>query len=486
MSISTILKRNKILFDGTLYLLIESINRGLPLILLPYITHKFSKSEVGLYSTLLLVVSYLYVIVTISAHASVARLAGVHHGDFPAQKAAVRQVCQILIGLALIVSVILICSIELSGLVKQDHLLEYLILTCYCGFAQSLFVSAGAYFRATDQKRTYFFMNIANLTIFSSVTIIATLVWHAGVWALVAASGIGASVAMFFLHYNLGLFKFERIPTSSICEVVHFGWPVVLTEALSLTSTNVSRVFLATTLGMVALAPYHVAFTVASIVSIIVQSLNFAYVPRFLAAHFRKVNSERMHDPMFLPLSIAITVCAVLVIGSGYYVPLFFTSAYVDVPGYLIFPAAAFSLLPIYFCLTNILSVDVVIVRKKPIVMLIATSASILSAIVLSRNMGVIGALMAAPIGGLTAVLACYYMVHRYTAYKIPVLFFLVYVFICLGLIEASRSLIANTTSPFMQGVTVVIAFALLFMIHLIVNRYRKFLVFAGPAFDFR
>jgi O-antigen/teichoic acid export membrane protein len=481
-----ILKRNRILVDGALYLLIESINRGLPLVLLPYITHKFSKTDVGLYSTLLLVISYLYVIVTLSAHASVNRYAGLYHGELSVQKVAVRQVCQILVGFALILSTVIISVVELSGLVLQPYLFEYLILTCFCGFAQSLFVAAGAYFRATSQNRTYFWMNISNLAVFTVFAVVAILICHAGVWALVAASGIGASVAMVFLHQNLGLFRFERIPSSHIWEVVHFGWPVVLTDILSLTSTNVSRIFLATTLGMITLAPYHVAFTVASIISIVVQSLNAAYVPQFMAAHFRKTQLERVHDPIFLPLSIAILVCAVLVVCSGYYVPIFFTSSYGDVAGYIIYPASAFSLLPIYFCLTNILSVDEFIIRKKPIVMLISTSVSILAVIVLSRYFGITGALLAAPIGGITAILASYYMVHRYTVYRIPIFYSLVYVFSCLGLIEVSRRLLERVASPFMQAAILIIAFAMLLLIQRVGNRCRKAFVFAGPAFNLR
>ncbi|HEY8101595.1 MAG TPA: lipopolysaccharide biosynthesis protein, partial [Burkholderiaceae bacterium] len=446
MGVTNILRRNSILLDGAVYLLIESINRGLPLILLPYVTHMFSKSEVGLYSTLLLAVSYLYVVVTLSAHASINRLAGEHHGDLQAQKNSVKQVCQILVCLGLLISVFLICIIDFIGLIRQPHLFGYLTLICFCGVTQSMYVAAGAYFRATNQKRIYFLMNIANLVIFSFVALAATVLLDAGAWMLVGASGVGASVAFYFLHHNLGLFHWESISKARLKEVIHYGWPVVIADVLSLSSTNISRIFIASTIGMIALAPYHVAFTIASIISIVVQSLNAAYVPPFLAAHFGRSSAEPMRDPIFSPLTIAIMICAILVIGSEFYIPALFTKEYLDVAQYLIFPASAFCLLPIYFCLINILSVDVVIVRKKPIVMVVSTSVSVFSAIILSNTFGVIGALLAVPIGGLTAIFVSYYMVRRYTDYKVPIVFFLSYFFVCIFLIEASRNFVANLT----------------------------------------
>lgn len=477
------LKDTGLLLEGITYLFIEALSRGIPLIILPLVATRYTQAEMGLYSELLLFASYASSLINFSCHSYVNIMIGKNYGDTEKQVDLVRKLMQILIILSALMTLILLIIQYVFHPLKSDHSLLYISIICLSGTAQTLFAAAGAYFRAVGKKIRYLVLNVCNITIFCICLLFVTLVFNAGIWAIIAATSLGLAISsIILLTIDPGILKWSG-PLSLLCkEILGYSFSVTLNDSMNLTASSTTRITLAAVFGSETLAPYHVALSISQIISVINQTYNMIYVPRFFSAHFAK-KSKKAIDPLFYPVVTSLLIAAFMILFSDIYSGLVFSNLYKNIADYLIFPIFSSCLLPLYFVLSNILSVDSKIIRYKTLVNILTAGVSLVLAIILSKIFGINGALFASPLGALFGIVANYYFVRKKTTYKVPIFIYLIYIISCLGLIELFGRLVllnsGNKWESFYRygGLIFIISIQYFF------SRFRKKLMCRGEAY---
>ena len=118
--------------------------------------------------------------------------------------------------------------------------------------------------------------------------------------------------------------------------------------------------------------------------------------------HFKKI--KKRHFKKQLPLE--------------YSIELLFAKKYVDAKNIIIFLSFSSALTSIYFLNTNVLSLDVKLVKLKTIGIIIGTTVSLLLGYFMTKYYGIIGASVSTLIGFFITTLILIYIVNKKTNFR--------------------------------------------------------------------
>lgn len=477
-------KNLKLIVEGLIFLFVESLSRAIPLILLPIVAVRYSQNEMALYSKLLLFTSYSTSIINLSSYSYVNIIMGKHHENIQEQKYWIRTLIQTSVILSFLISISLIIIQYIFKPIIFDKSILYILLICFAGISQSLFSAAGAYFRALNNKLKYFLLNITNLTIFSILLFIITIKMNAKVWSIIFTMSGGlflSSIIMLMIDPKIA--KVSTSIKTFYKELLSYSYLVTINDSVNLTASNISRIVLITEFGSSALAPYQVALTLSQIISTLSQIYNMIVIPKFFSAHFGK-KDIKVIDPLYLPIASSIVIAAMLILFSNYYTNILFAGKYNNINQYLLFPILSSCILPLYFIMTNILSIDKIIIRYKTLMNIIIAAVSIGFAVALSKIFGLTGALLATPLSGIIGLAANYYIMNKRTNYNVPLKLYLFYIAICIALIQVINEIIGRMNHPGYDFILRVIGFLVIVMIQYAFYYSKKRLVYKGAAFN--
>ena len=268
------------------FALSETINKGIPFLLLPLFTRVLTPEDYGVYAVFLAIFNFVCVFVGLSCHAAI------ETAYFKLSKSKLSEYIFngiVILLVTTIVSALLIGAILMFlGFDPIIGAIVYLIpFLCFFQFLihikTSLWVAEG--------KASYFgVFNIAQTLTVASVTIVLVLWYHAGWYGQVIGFSVG--LAMFAIIAAVVLYKTGflacKINMEYQKDIFKFGMPLVFHQLASWIKGSGDRMLLITLIGASATGLFTVGFQLGMVLGVLFSALSRAIYPTL----FKMLNSE--------------------------------------------------------------------------------------------------------------------------------------------------------------------------------------------------
>ncbi len=272
--------------NAIIYTIGSTVLRFTAFLMLPLYTHYLTKSDFGLFQTLLLTIQIMITIVDVGIRSGIVRFLSEYEKTNKLKKLLGSALAiNLLSGILLILASLTILVPIFRLMVPQGDITLLIFLTSLAAVFQTLSINIMAYYRARNEGLKYIVFSIAAalILVLSNIlflillkmnlegALFAQVITYSLVW-------IAASIIIFSKH---GI----AVSKSTVQKLFKFGAPLVFAMSGDLI-TNTTAVYLLTYFrGLEAVAVYALAFKIAQIANMsVIGPFQMAYEP-FVFAH---------------------------------------------------------------------------------------------------------------------------------------------------------------------------------------------------------
>ncbi|MGE2689161.1 lipopolysaccharide biosynthesis protein [Mycolicibacterium pulveris] len=293
------------------YLLLAALQRGVSLLILPFISHAMSPAQYGAASILTVSALLLVTIVAAPLEALVFRSSARGGEDAPALLRVTGLYCYAVLPLlvAIVAAGVAVLLPELFGVDGTIWGIELLAV----GFQPAATYFALPIVRALQDLRKFMALAFTSVVVTAISKVLLIVVWDFGVlgWAIsdLLSAIVSAALAMALVRLPRA-----RVSTTHIRAVVNFSIPLIPHRASFWALSSLSRPALATVSSLTQVGLLSFGLNIAAVANLILLEIHQAFLPRYSRENFPAPTQET-YAPVRWQLILAVTVPAL--VGAG-------------------------------------------------------------------------------------------------------------------------------------------------------------------------
>ncbi len=429
------------------YSVIEGVQKGILFLLIPVFTHYMSTEEYGIVSTVLMVIPFLSIIFALTIQASIGRYYFKYEKEPEKMKDFLGSVfCfQIIFSACLGLLTVFWGKKILIFFFKEVEFNPYIIYAIIISVLQPIMISYFTLLKTKQHLKMYIF--IFNLyfvlqILLMTVSIVFLRMKQDGYLLSLLISNIVGVLIVFVL-----LFKDVNIVIKKeyLVESLRYSLPIIPVDGVSLVNSLVDRFYILKFIGLASVGIYYVGVQISSIIALIALAINSAYVPMFFK-HYE--SGDKNHQKIYrlgdLTIYFIGSLTAVVVIFSYYFINIFFNEGYQKANSIILYLCFLSAIKSVYFLNTNVLSLEVRLIRLKTLAILLGAGINIIIGYFLTKHFSIIGAAISTLIGFSVTTFMLIYLVLKKTTFRfnnLKYLSFILYLFlICFYTIKIDTS----------------------------------------------
>jgi len=402
----------------SIYTITDVIDKAIPFLLLPILTHYLSTSEYGLLSMFMVLVAFVRPFVGLNIHAVVhRRYYDKSNYNFPVY---------ITNGLVLIFLssfLMILLFYVFSGIIFKLTLISkiWLYRVVIVGFGQYLVTLILILYQAQQKSLKFGIYRILFTSLKFGLSLLFVvgmgLGWEGRAGALVIAAIISAATSYMVLFIS-GLIKW-KINIQYIKNALNFGIPLIPHVFSGLLITMSDRVFITNMIGVSETGIYTVGYQLGIIVGIFAEAFNKAWVP-WLFRKLMKVNQEIKETIVklsYIYFILIILLALFLSWISPWILDVFINKSYSGAKIFIIWIAIGYSFKGMYLMVTNYFLYTEKTIYLSIITSIVAGIHIILNYYLIKYN-GAIGAAQAITISFFIRFILTWYYSNK--VYKMP------------------------------------------------------------------
>ncbi|RYE24707.1 MAG: hypothetical protein EOP51_06500 [Sphingobacteriales bacterium] len=320
----------KILFSGSVpYLIVDLINKSIPFLLLPFLTHYLSPASFGIVSNFSVAIVIFQIIIGLSVNGSI--MANYYHYDEEKfREFSSSAIFLITLLTAALVALILGVSM-FANFEKWGYSTYILVMAAICSYWTIVFSTCVSLYRV-KRKLTHFIVlqlltTIANygLTLYF---LIAMKMDYNGRILGIALSTILSGILSISFMVKAGIIT-TSINKVHFIEARKFGLPLIPHQLSKWVRNGYDKLILTFLFGLTVNGIYSFYLQIATVLYLLVESINVAYQPSFFNRLKNTPMNYKTHVKNNLLLLGALLAIAVVMFLGFYFVgPLLFNAKY--------------------------------------------------------------------------------------------------------------------------------------------------------------
>jgi len=337
------------------YSSINILNAAVPFIFLPILTAYLTPSDYGLLSLIQLVMTISLPIVLMNTHSIVIiEYSKMNFDDFKS-----------LLSIIVLISFVGFIILEVLFFIFQNQLVIYSHIPLKYVYMIPLFVlfqSIPTLIPIIYQAKKELFnfakyrigLTIINILFSLLFVIVFSLGWEGRLYGIVGSFSIFSFIGLFIL-FKQNLLTF-RLNINILIQVLRFGIPLIPHSIGGVILLMSDRLFLVNILGVDSVGVYSVAFQIASVITIILSSINQAWAPNLYAKLNTNPSIEEKRKIVITTYKIMflmILITMFFLLSSSYLFDVFIDKQYYEGKTLTKIIAIAFLFQGFYFMITN-------------------------------------------------------------------------------------------------------------------------------------
>ncbi|TMP05563.1 polysaccharide biosynthesis protein [Pseudoalteromonas sp. S3178] len=294
--------------NGLIYLLSNIANAGLSFILLPILTRALSKDDYGKIALFMMVISLMPVFVELCTAGSITRkFYDDCKSDFSSFVGTVFKV--ICIGGLISAVIVFLFKDHIEVIIPLSY--QWILFAIIISFCNSIISIRLGQWQVRQQAIKYGVFNF--IKVFLTFTLSLTFVVYLGagaegqVLSILSGSIVMASVAAYLLHKNK-IFTLEKNKPNHLREILNYGFGLIPHVLGGFLLLSADRYILDKNLGLSAVAIYMVAYQLSSVLGIVFDAANKAFVPWLFALLKRDNEKEKANLVKYTYLSMLLLI----------------------------------------------------------------------------------------------------------------------------------------------------------------------------------
>lgn len=411
--------QNSILFKNTfIYTLLTLINKGIPFLLLPILTHYLTPSDYGQIAIYNTVIAILSIIVGLSVDGAV----GTNY-FYLEKKKLKKYIGNVFIILTIFsVSVLSILMLFQTVISEQTNLpMEWIYIALGATIAQIITSINLTIWRSQQQAKNFAIYEIAQFTFNISISLVLVIGFQYG-W-IGRITGISSAIIIFgitsiYILYIRGFLEIS-FDKEYIRDILKFGIPLIPHNIALWMRSGVDILLITSIVGVSQTGLYSVGYAFGGIVGIFAHAFNNAYSP-YLYSQLKDITKEKKIKIVKFTYIyfIGIIVFALLLsFVFSWLIPLFLEESYQDSIKYIIWISLGYAFSGMYLMVVNY----IFYIKKTHLLSIITILMSlfhVLLSYMLIKKFGAIGAAYATTISFFLTFVLVWKMSNK--EYKMP------------------------------------------------------------------
>ena len=339
------MKEKNLIKSSLIYTIVNLLNKAIPFLLLPVLTHYLSPKEYGQITLFTLYIGMLTPFIGLNVHGAIARVYFQKDIDFKDYLST----SHTLILLSTLISCTVLLFITLVTNILKDISMFYIfagVIATFCNYMTQLLLTV---LQVKDNPVKYGAIQILKTVINFGSSIILIVIFSYGtdgrIIGIILGSFAAVSIAYRVLikEYNLTI----SINKDYLFDMIKFGVPLIPHLLGLYIIGSIDKIFLTTFEGPEAMGVYSVAYQIALILFVFTDSFNIAWNPylyeKLNSKNFKEINRNILFYTIFLSILAFILSSVTPIIYN-----LFINNQYHDGTKYVIILNIAFVLNGIY------------------------------------------------------------------------------------------------------------------------------------------
>jgi len=293
------------------YIALAGLQRGISLLILPFVTHAMLPSEYGAASTLSASALLLTAVIATPLVQLTVRAAARGEQDGPALLRAIGVYCYVVlpVAIAAIAVAIALVPADILGIPGYIWGIELLAI----GFQPATYTFAMWVSRAREDLRRFVWLSSTSVILTATAKAVLVVVWPLGVlgWAI---SDLVSAVMSAILAFSLVRLPKARLHSSHIRYALRFSLPLIPHSASLWAITSLSRPAMAAVSPLEQVGLLSFGLNLAMVAGLILSESNSAFLPHYARESFPAPTRETRGTVRWQLLSALIVPA---IIGSG-------------------------------------------------------------------------------------------------------------------------------------------------------------------------
>lgn len=403
------------------YSVIEGVQKGLLLLLVPVFTYYMTTEEYGIVASVLMIVPFFSLFFSLLLNASIVR----YYFKYEKNQTELKEFLGSIFLFLFLFSIAFGCFALLAGKPLLEVLFSkikynpYIIYTVIISVIQPVILAYFSLLKAMERLKIYALLYSMYFTLQIGLilfTVVGLKMRQEGyLLSVIIANVVTIFVIFFFLRKQIVLV----LKLKYVKEAIKYSLPIIPVDGVTLVNSLVDRYYLLKFVGIASVGVYYVGVQIGSVIALVGLAINSAYVPVF----FKKYESENnTYDDIYKIGDIIVYFVTILsafvVLVTQYSIKIIFNESYLSVVEIIIYLCFLSAIKSVYFLYTNVLSLDVGLVRLKTIAILIGAMFNFTIGYYLTKHYGMKGAASSTIFSFLITTLLLIYLVNTKTDFK--------------------------------------------------------------------
>jgi len=403
------------------YTAIEGLQKGILFVLTPFFTLYMSPQEYGVIATILMIIPFFLAIFSLTLQSSISR----YYYKYQSNPEQLKD----FLGTNFILLTLVSISFALISFLFLEHFFiyifpdiefnPYIIYALIIGASQPIMIAYFALLKAMQNLKMYIivFNFYFSMQIFLMIiSIVYFDMKHNGYILSIVITNLFFVTIVFIFIYNQINFCLKN---KYIKESLSYSLPIIPVDGIGLISTMIDRYYILKFIGLAGVGVYFVGYQVALIVNLITRAINSAYLPMFFSKY---ENNETDYNEIYrigeFMVYISALIALVLSVFSPILIELLFDKSYAEAKNVIIYLSFSSAFTSVYFLNTNVLSLEVVLVKLKTIGIIIGAIISVVLGFFMTKYCGLVGAAISTLSGFVITTLILIYIVNKKTNFN--------------------------------------------------------------------
>lgn len=460
--------------NSMVYAIIEAMQKGVLFILMPLMTFYITPDEYGLISTALMVIAFLGAILTMSLHGAIARYYNLYSGTL--QRAFLSS---IFVFLTIFLCVILFFVLLVSPFIFDNFIPElefnsYYIYIVIISFSQPIISLILSLLKIKQDVKSYTLISSLyfsmKVVFFIFFVFIYRLESKGYLLSLLISNVVITFISLIYVAKSIGVYFDFRF----LKRALKYSIPMIPVSLLSLVNNLIDRAYILSYIGLSGVGIYYFGLQLSGIILMMLHAVNSAFTPIFYKLTSNKSNDLGMLyliGDLFVVFSCSLFVFITLF--GGFIIDAFFDAKYHEVIDVLPIISLSAGLTSVYLINTNLLSLNIKLVKMKTYIILFGAVVNCLLSWALTKSLGLIGAALSTLVSNVVIIAVFMVVVNRRTDFKYNNLVHLVIYF--WGLFVVSIDYFYGDNS--LNSSVIFFVIFIMFIIVYSFNRYFRFAV---------
>lgn len=266
--------------SSLIYTLVSLLNKGIPFLLLPFLTTYLSLEDYGILALIQLFISFVFPIQHLNGNLFITK----KFSSISIQEKEIYFNSHTML-VVLLTFVFLFISLIIFFLFRDKIEISYywIIGVVFCGLFNSIYLTYTTLLRCENRPYKYAILEVSKtvLNLLMSLYLVINILqsWESRVISILSTTFVFGILAIFLFYYNKRIeFKCNSMISK---EILNFSLPL-LPFSVGMIIINLSdRLFIEYYEGVNQLGIYSVAYTIGMLILLIAESFNKAWSPKF-------------------------------------------------------------------------------------------------------------------------------------------------------------------------------------------------------------